>query len=568
MNFFFFRTMLTSTYFSLLPFSDRFEVYNSMGVLRDMHQNHLTQLLTLVAMDLPSDLNNIIHVHQNKERLLKQIEPVVRHNSLFGQYKSFAANANSHELNSTSNSPTFAASMVRINSPRWRSVPFLLVSGKQLDIRESFIRIVFKDNYVCISQCKNLEEKENYVKQIVFHIGHGNLNRPSILVSKSLEKAECPEHFKESLDESSLTTRKVYGDRLKNFFVCAVLKDIPAYVSVFADILAARQEHFVSTTQLLLSWQVWDYIIGAPKKIRIYEHSDPQGHLNIVVKESQLDFVSDGDTASEKVDDEKVVSHKDDVLNFRQTSATFLGQKLITSHADHLAFLLARDIDKAAGMDIQSKGSFHIAFSGGTSLQKIFQILAQSFANLHWHSIHVWQVDERCVPHQDERSNFQMLDRELLRFVDIPYSNIHAMPIYTAGRLCDPELGGAHAYAESLRHIVQNSQLDFIVLGLGADGHTASLFPMSTDLLVDSNTFVITTRDGPPGTEHRMTMTLPLINRAKRVAIFVTGTPKQEIINKLETDTSQSAERFPILGVNPVNGTLCWYIDYSAYMEE
>ncbi|KAK0060380.1 GDH/6PGL endoplasmic bifunctional protein [Biomphalaria pfeifferi] len=546
---------------------DRVHLYNSLGVLRDIHQNHLTQLLTLVAMDLPSDLRDTAKVQENKERLLRQVETVRRHNSLFGQFSDYADLVKKLEsnLSVSVDVPTFAATVVKINSPRWRSVPFLLVSGKSLDIRESFVRIIFKNNYVCVSQCDDQtgNEQSSYFKQVVFHIGHGSVKRPSILVSKSFRNPDCPDNFLESIDPSLFTSVSVYGEKASHFYICSVVKDIPAYESIISNMLVGKQENFVNTKILLLSWQIWDYLVNAEKKVRIYDKSDHRGHLNFVIKESQLEYVHDDDEGNVVMEDEKVVTHSEVMHEYVQTPATFLGRKLKTSHSDHLAFLLARDIDLAAGVEIQNKGSFHIAFSGGTSLTKLFQVLAQSFANLHWHSIHVWQVDERCVPHQDERSNFQMLDRELLRFVDIPYSNIHAMPVYTGGMLCDDELGGAHAYADTLRHIVPNSQLDYVILGLGADGHTASLFPFSSDIHVDTNTFVVTTDDGPAETNRRMTITLPLINKAKNVAIFVTGKHKRDIVNQLET--SKSVDKYPVLGVNPINGTVTWYMDYNAY---
>ncbi|KAH9495863.1 6-phosphogluconolactonase [Bulinus truncatus] len=546
---------------------DRVHLYNSLGVLRDIHQNHLTQLLTLVAMDLPSDLRDTATVQENKERLLRQVESVRRHSSLFGQFSEYAELVKKLEsnLSASMDVPTFAASVVKINSPRWRNVPFLLVSGKSLDFRESFVRVIFKNNYVCVSHCDDETgiEHSSYFKQVVFHIGHGHVKRPSILVSKSFKAPDCPNNFLESIDPSLFQSVSVYGEKSNHFYVCSVLKDVPAYESIISNILNGKQENFVNTKILLHSWQIWDYLVTAEKKIRIYEKSDLQGRLNFIIKESQLEYVHDDDEGNILLESENVVTHSEVMHEYVQTPASFLGRKLKTSHSDHLAFLLARDIDQAAATEIQNKGSFHIAFSGGTSLTKVFQVLAQSFANLHWHSIHVWQVDERCVPHQDERSNFQMLDRELLRFVDIPYSNIHAMPVYTGGTLCDDELGGARAYADAVRHIVPNSQFDFIVLGLGVDGHTASLFPFSTDVHVDSNTLVVTTDDGPSDTNRRMTMTLPLINKAKNIAIFVTGKRKRDIITHLES--SKSVDKYPILGVNPVNGSVIWYMDYNAY---
>ena len=137
------------------------------------------------------------------------------------------------------------------------------------------------------------------------------------------------------------------------------------------------------------------------------------------------------------------------------------------------------------------------------------------------------------------------------------------MPVVTGGRLCDEEMGGAHAYAESIRHMVPNSQLDLIVLGVGADGHTASLFPASRLLHVDRETLVVTHEDGPSFAPRRMTLTLSAINKARRVALVVIGKSKKEMIEKLEM--SSSVDEFPVLGVKPVNGTATWYIDFEAY---
>ncbi|XP_012941806.1 GDH/6PGL endoplasmic bifunctional protein [Aplysia californica] len=547
---------------------ERLDVYNSLGVLRDVHQNHLTELLTLVAMDVPADLRNTKLVNENKERLLRQVESVRRHNSLFGQYSEYKDQLKSLPSNASvgDNVPTFAAAVVKINSPRWKSVPFLLVSGKKLDQRETYVRIVFKNNFVCVSHCldDSLDDEGKHTKQIIFHIGHGSMKRPSILVAKSFGDPLWPENVQESIDPTLFSSSVAYGERFDHFYVGSVGRNTLAYESVLGNILAEKREFFVNSRHLSLSWRIWDYLVGVEKSIRIYESFDPHEQLNFIMKESQLEFSHSPDDILASEQDKTLLSHSDrSHHDYTQSSATFLGRRLVTSRTDTLAFLLAQEIDRAAEVEIQTKGSFHIAFPGGQSVVKLFQVLAQSLANLHWQSIHVWQLDERCVPHQDERSNFQVLDRELLRFVDIPYANIHSMPVVAGGRLCDQELGGAHAYADALRHAVPNSQLDFIVLGAGADGHVASLFPASSVLHVDSSTLVVTHDEGPDFARRRMTLTLPAINRAKHVAILATGKHKQEVISKLEG--SKSVDEFPVLGVHPVNGTLSWYMDYDAY---
>lgn len=566
---------------------DRFSLYNTMGVLRDVHQNHLTQLLSLIAMDLPSDLKDGAETQENKGRLLQQVTAVRRHNALFGQYFNYAYPieqgeklGNSTKLSITNSShlsrdiPTFAACMLNINSPRWQGVPFLLVSGKQLDVRESYIRIIFKNSQVCVSRCPEDSHPQSLpsASQVVFHLDNNsekNIGIPSILVSKDFNFPQCPLGLQESEDPGLFRSPLVYGTRPDSLHVCALLKHTQAYKSLFLDLFESRRKNFVNTRHLLLSWHIWDYLVNVPKKLIVYNKADPEARLNFLIKDNKLVFFEDDvDRPAQALQESaKVITRSEVMHDYVQTPAIYLGRKLITSHADHLAFLLAQDIDHAAQQDIESKGSFHLALAGGTSLLKVFQMLAQSFSNLHWHTVHVWQVDERCVPHQDERSNFQTLDRELLRFVDIPYSNIHPMPVDMSGNLCDPELGGAHVYSDTIRHIVSNSQFDMVVLSVGSDGHVASLFPGSPNLRVDSSTHVVVTNDGPPETQLRMTLTLPILNKSRRIAVFVTGSHKQDIVRRLEVDGQgqASVHSFPILGINPVNGTVTWYMDYNAY---
>ena len=329
--------------------------------------------------------------------------------ALFGQYLEYKDELKNLPKNKSveENLPTFAATTVRINSPRWKSVPFILVSGKKLDKRESYIRIVFKDNFVCVSHCS--EKKRSQSRQIVFHIGFGSLVTPSILVSKSIGEPTWPRNFNEYIDTNSLKDLFIYGEEFQQFYVSSVLKNKPAYQSVLANILEGKHEFFVNTQQLALSWRIWDNIVNYKKNVHIYESYDPNRELNFVLKENQLQFSRfEEELISKSVKRSALDNELTHVHAQTQSSSQFLGQKLVTNSAEELTYLLATEIDKIAAHEVKTKGSFHIALPGGQTMVRLFQVLAQSFSNIPWHSVHIWQVDERCVSRLDERSNFQV----------------------------------------------------------------------------------------------------------------------------------------------------------------
>nr|KAG5693272.1 hypothetical protein BaRGS_011593 [Batillaria attramentaria] len=478
--------------------------YNEMGVIRDIFQNHLTQLLTLVALDLPAN-------------------------------QSAAASA----IEKAKVIPTH----------RWRDVPFILVSGKKLDQRSSYIRIVFKDGDVCVTNCHEQSHGKDDVKssdhhrskdakaQIVFQIGHGAVKLPLVSVSKSLGEPDWPDSLDEVIDSDVFLQKNYHGDHPQHFYHATPVEKGDAYTTVIEEILQGKRESFVSTRQLLLSWRVWDPVLeySPRKRPRIYDAGDPASLLNFVMRDGSLRF-SAADVAQET--EELTFSASLHHLHQAQTPASFL------------AVQLAREIEQAAEAEIAAKGVFHVAFSGGTSPILLWQTLAQSFASDH--------------------SNLFQLDYHLLRFVAVPWVHVHAMPVELAGRLCDSELQGARLYSDSLRRHVSNLQLDFVVLGLGADGHTGSLFPKSPALSADSQTLVTLTDRGPKDTPFRMTLTLPMLNRAKRVAVLVTGSEKHAILEELEGVEGGMGvvDKYPILGVNPANGTMTWnYEHQKLYIE-
>ncbi|KAL8561991.1 hypothetical protein ACOMHN_001317 [Nucella lapillus] len=594
---------------------DRHSLYNELGVIRDVFQNHLTQLMTLVTLDLPANLTSSA-IEQAKVKLLQQVSSVTPSSLLLGQYASYVFDAAKEvpDTNASALVPTYAAALLKIRSPRWLDVPVVLVSGKKLDQRVSYVRVLFKDNHVCVSGCDGTggntppsphathdqgsghHHHHHYPplhqpprparRQVVFHLGHGASSLPLVSVSRALGEPRLPEVLQEVHDSEVFSSTHAYHqDQARHLYHATPRDGVPAYSALMEHALRGRRHRFVSTPQLLQAWRVWDQVLTppatpppAPAAVtpdvtpRLYDARDPMGLLNAVVKGDKLEFaVSDGAQDGKGEGELPPLHH----LHQAQTPATFLGQRMVTGTKEGVALQLAREIERAAVKEIGEKGVFHVAFSGGSTPTLLWHTLAQSFNSDHWANVHVWQVDERCVrAAADTNSNLFQLDRHLLRFIALPWSHVHAMPVDVAGRLCDPELQGDRQYADSLRHHVPNLQLDYVVVGVGGDGHTASLFPHTPALSADRDTLVMLTEQAPPPSPRRMTLTLPLINRAKRVAVLVSGEEKQDILEKLEDSSlggggqgqgHRVVDRYPILGVHPANGTLSWFVDYLAY---
>jgi len=205
---------------------------------------------------------------------------------------------------------------------------------------------------------------------------------------------------------------------------------------------------------------------------------------------------------------------------------------------------------------------FYTALSGGSTPNLFFQTLAkpENREKVLWQNVHLFWGDERCVPPQDEESNFGTTKRILLDFIDIPQINVH--PIHGEKNLFIEVTN----YSNEIRKIVPFSKndlpvFDWIFLGLGSDGHTASIFPVS-NVLNKKNTICSVAKHPLTGQE-RITLTLPAINNAKRISFLVTGEDKAEILKKIVMNENGS-EKYPASFVRPKNGILEWYLDKAA----
>jgi len=222
----------------------------------------------------------------------------------------------------------------------------------------------------------------------------------------------------------------------------------------------------------------------------------------------------------------------------------------------------AEEVIQAANESVGARGKFTIALSGGSTPKSLYNLLATNARNtLPWDRMFFFWGDERHVPPTDPESNYQMVQEAMLSKVSIPAANIFRFEAE------NPDAAAvAEAYEQTLRKFFQLSagefpQFDLILLGLGPDGHTASLFP-GTSGLKERSRLVIANWVEKLKT-HRLSLTFPVLNAARRVAFLVSGTDKATVLRAvLEGDAP--ADQYPAKLVNPKDGKLIWFLDRAA----
>lgn len=201
-----------------------------------------------------------------------------------------------------------------------------------------------------------------------------------------------------------------------------------------------------------------------------------------------------------------------------------------------------------------------IALSGGSTPKILFDLLATEFkTDFDWRKIHLYWGDERCVPPTDADSNYKMTVDHLISKIDIPASNVHRV----LGEN-DPEQE-AIRYGEAISNeLAQNAGLpvfDIVLLGMGGDGHTASIFPHEMELMTDKRICAIGIN--PDSGQKRVTLTGPVINNAKTVCFLATGKGKAEKVDEI-FNKKDGYDKYPAAHIYPTHGNLYWYLDTEA----
>lgn len=213
-----------------------------------------------------------------------------------------------------------------------------------------------------------------------------------------------------------------------------------------------------------------------------------------------------------------------------------------------------------AAEGVALRGRFSVALSGGSTPRPIHRMLCEEpyLSTIPWNRTYIFWVDDRFVPANDSASNYGAARSDFLDRVPIPEKQVHPMPVDLALE------EGAVAYQEELVRFFQTRPsempvFDLICLGIGTDGHTASLFP-GQSTLSETQRMVVAVRGGDPYVD-RLTMTLPLINNARQIVFLVSGKKKAMILKAI---LKGPPGRFPAQMIHPVHGNLTYILDREA----
>jgi 6-phosphogluconolactonase len=226
----------------------------------------------------------------------------------------------------------------------------------------------------------------------------------------------------------------------------------------------------------------------------------------------------------------------------------------------HAAVIRFVQIARAA---IETRDRFTVALSGGSTPKALYALLAtEPWQNqIPWTQVHLFWGDERHVPPSDLSSNYRMTQAQLLSKVQIPTENIHRIKAENP----DPQIVAAE-YEQDLKQSFQLAehqlpQFDLVLLGMGANGHTASLFPGTADLYEQSR--LVAAPWIRELESHRITLTPPVINNAREIIFFVTGAEKAETL-KAVLEGRYQPNHLPAQIIHPTAGTLTWMVDHAA----
>lgn len=209
---------------------------------------------------------------------------------------------------------------------------------------------------------------------------------------------------------------------------------------------------------------------------------------------------------------------------------------------------------------MKGAGPYHIALSGGSTPRILFEELSHTEKyDIEWKKVNLYWGDERCVPPSDQESNFGMTEDYLLRNIQIPRGNIHRIkgendPEQEAkryGNLLDRELPEADGVPV----------FDLVILGMGEDGHTASIFPHEIGLWDSDRNCEVAIH--PESGQKRVTITGRVINQSREVAFLVTGAGKADKVASI-LEKQKGYRQYPAALVDPVDGKLSWYLDKEA----
>ncbi len=234
---------------------------------------------------------------------------------------------------------------------------------------------------------------------------------------------------------------------------------------------------------------------------------------------------------------------------------------------DALSLAVAGDIAKEIEAAVSERGRFSMAISGGRTPRLIYQLLASQFCEkIPWDAVHIFWGDERYVPEDHPDSNFAMALDSLISRVPLPTQNVHRIPTEI-----EPPERAAEEYELILREFFiasdgdeSDGTFDVVLLGIGKDGHTASIFPGS-EALDERERWVLPALSPPDfSPQRRITLTVAVLNSARKAFYIVSGVGKRQVLRSILDEPVKSEQLFPAARIHP-RENLLWYVDMEAF---
>ena len=232
----------------------------------------------------------------------------------------------------------------------------------------------------------------------------------------------------------------------------------------------------------------------------------------------------------------------------------------VLANAADLFHAAAEEFVSAARTAIGAQGRFTVALSGGSTPKALYSLLAASYAGFAWNRIFLFFGDERHVPPTDPESNYRMVNESLLLKITIPAENVFRVPAE------NPDAAAAASdYEGQIRRFFELQsgefpRFDLILLGMGPDGHTASLFPDSPAL--DEQSRVVVANWVAKFNTHRITFTFPVLSHAAEVMFLASGADKADMLHQVLE--AKNTPPLPSQRVEPSDGKLLWLLDEAA----
>lgn len=228
---------------------------------------------------------------------------------------------------------------------------------------------------------------------------------------------------------------------------------------------------------------------------------------------------------------------------------------------DTISQQAAQYVVHVANEAIVTRGRFTIALSGGNTPKKLYSLLGSEpyRSQIDWKLVDIFWSDERCVPPDSPDSNYRMAHEVLLSQIQIPAPQVHRMPADAPGRDT-----ACLAYTQEMQRVLGTNGIpnfDLIQLGMGPEGHTASLFPHQPSLHETERLVIPVSVPKPP--PDRLTFTPPILNAARNVLFLVTGADKADALHAV-LEGEYNPDEYPAQIVRPPNGEVTWMVDTAA----